>query len=109
MIRPGLLAVLAITLVPLPSLAQFGGMGGMGGLHGAQKKRTVQVEMDGGQGVSGQLRLDSVGVESDLGRYEIKPEKVKAIRLSKPADEPGVESNPPRFQGTVVTTSDKEI
>jgi len=108
--RPGLLAVLAITLAPLQSFAQFGGMGGMGVPMSPEEVRTVQVEMDGGQSIRGKLRLGSVTIDTSVGQYQIKPEKVKIIRLSGSEDKPGDEAGAvPRFRGVVITTSDKEI
>ncbi|MGP0066320.1 MAG: hypothetical protein ACLQGP_22290 [Isosphaeraceae bacterium] len=128
MIRPGLLAVLAITFTPLSCFAQFGGMGGgmggmggmgggMGGIGGSQpiaEERSVKVEMAGGQSVSGTLRIGSIFVDGEMGRYEISPGKVKAIRLSRLLDasqdgDPALGYAHERMQGTVVTTADKEI
>jgi hypothetical protein len=137
MIRPGLLAALAIALAPLPGFAQMGGMmggmgdgmggmgggmmGGMAGMGGGmmggrpwlEQERIVKIEMVGGQSVSGKLHLGPVFVDSDVGQYEINPEKVKTIRLSKLVEKPATGENEAipytTVQGTVITSSGKEI
>ncbi len=140
MIRPALLAVLAISLAPLTGFAQMGGMmGGMGGMGGGmgggmmggmgggmggmgmmmggrpwlEQERIVKIEMVGGQSVSGKLHLGPVSVDSDVGRYEINPEKVKTIRVSKLVEKPATEGSEAvpytTVQGTVFTSSGKEI
>jgi hypothetical protein len=113
--RTGLLAAIAVMLASSPSFAQMGGgMGGMGGGMGgfgggmggqamtpgmmmqggrvvgarfSEVQRSAQVEMEGGQHLSGKIDLTQVVVEGDLGRYVIAPYKIKAIRFLKPADE----------------------
>ena len=55
-----------------------GGMGdlggGMGGFQGNFARRTVQVQIQGGKKVAGQMQLGFVNVASELGQYTIKPE-----------------------------------
>jgi hypothetical protein len=103
--RTGLLSALAVLLASSPSFAQFGGMGGMGGGGGpgaqgmmmqgggfaghgfAEVRRSVQIEMEGGQRLSGRLDLRPIIVDGDLGRYTIAPDKIKMIRFLKPANE----------------------
>ena len=118
MIRPGLLGILVVVLAPLSGLSQMGGMGGMGGgMMGGpsalEEERVVKVEMTGGQSVSGKIRLGPIVVDSDLGQYELNPEKVKTIRLTKSVQRPanGGDGGLPytTIQGTVVTSSGKEI
>src|SRR4051812_10837446 len=107
MVRTGWLAALIVVLAPWPSPAQFGGMGGgmggmgggMGGMMGNQlwnvaarsqkpiETWDVKVETYGNQVVTGKLQLARVFVQSEVGIYEIQPEKVKTIELSAPAQE----------------------
>jgi hypothetical protein len=130
MVRTGWLAALIVVLAPWPSPAQFGGMGGgmggmgggMGGMMGNQlwsvaarsqkplETWEVKVETFGNQVVTGRLQLARVFVQSEVGIYEIQPEKVKTIELS-PAQEnqmvftqAGVQRN-----GTVVTSTGSKI
>jgi hypothetical protein len=106
MVRSKWLAVLAVTLAPLPCLAQFGG----GGFpQETQTKWTVRVELVGGQSVEGPLHLDPIAIEGDLGLYAIKPEKIKAIRLSPQGDDPLSAGASAQIHGTVITTTDEEI
>ena len=108
MSRTGLLAVLAVMLASSPSFGQFGGMGGMGGGMGGmaqgmqpgmmmqggrfagagavEVRRSAQVEMEGGQRLSGTIDLKPVIVDGDLGRYMISPYRIKVIRFLKPVD-----------------------
>ncbi len=65
--------------------------------------------MDGGQKIQGKLRLSAMTVNSDLGQYQIKPERVKVVRLSKPAAAIRVEMGYYSIEGAVTTTCDKEI
>jgi hypothetical protein len=127
-----LAAVGVLALAPTAVFAQFGGMGGMGGGMGgmggggqgmgmagmggiggtrAQRsvERTVEVELASGQKLTGKIQLDWVFVETEVGRYQIKPEQIKTIRLTGkavpregPMEEPGIE-------GTVTTSSGREI
>jgi hypothetical protein len=102
-----------------------GGMGGMGGGGGMMmmgpmpapprpemmKPYGVKVE-SGGSSVAGTLRLASVVLFSDLGQYDIKPEKVREIRfLPRQSDQPFVQyarlSGP--VPGVVVTRSGQEL
>jgi hypothetical protein len=104
--RPGWLAAMVIMLAPSTGFAQMGGgmggrggmMGGMGGGMGGmggmmmgagsyELRRAVQVEMEGGRHLSGQIDLATVVVHGDLGQYAIMPDKIKVIRFLKPANE----------------------
>jgi hypothetical protein len=95
----------------------MGGMGGMGGMMGGalrvRHERNVQVEMIGGQRIAGKVQLGPILVDTDVGQYAIDPEKVKSLRLLKPADEqPRQGDDGSTFyliDGTVATTSNKEI
>ena len=99
-------AAVAAMLASSPCFAQFGGMGGMGGGMGAQGMqgnmmqgtrnaqafftdvpRVVQVEMEGGQVLSGKIESRPVIVDADLGQYAIMPGKIKMIRFLKPQNE----------------------
>ena len=106
--RTGLLAAVAVMLASSPSFAQFGGMGGMGGGMGGmggqaapgtmmqggrfagagftEVQRSAQVEMEGGQLLSGKIDLRPVIVDGDLGQYVIAPDKIKMIRFLKPVE-----------------------
>jgi len=111
--------VFALSLASRPAVAQFGG--GQGGMMmgplsaapkpGSLKPYPVQVESGGGH-VSGTLRLATVVLRSDLGQYEIKPEKVREIRfLARQANEPYVQigylSAP--VPGVIVTRTGEEL
>jgi hypothetical protein len=101
--RTGLLSTIAMMLASSPSFAQFGGMGGMGGqgaapgmmMRGggrlgpgfAEVRRSVQVEMEGGQRLKGYMDLRPIIVDCDLGQYSIAPDKIKMIRFLKPAND----------------------
>ena len=106
--RTGLLSVVALMFASAPSFAQFGGMGGMGGAGGGnaprapgmmmqgggfvgpgftEVRRSVHVEMEGGQRLNGTMDLRSVILDGDLGRYVIMPDKIKMIRFLKPAND----------------------
>jgi hypothetical protein len=103
--RSRLFSALALMFASAPSFAQFGGMGGMGGggapgapgmmMQGggfvgngfAEVRRSVQIEMEGGQRLIGKIDLRPVIVDGDLGRYVIMPEKIKMIRFLKPAND----------------------
>jgi hypothetical protein len=103
--RTGLLSTIAMMLASSTSFAQFGGMGGMGGqgaapgmmMRGggrlgpgfAEIRRSVQVEMEGGQRLKGHLDLRPIIVDCDLGQYSIAPDKIKMIRFLKPANDAG--------------------
>jgi hypothetical protein len=132
-----LLAAVVTVLAPGSAFAQYGGMGGMGGGAAAQGgmgmrmggmgmggmgmggmgmggfqtrtvERAVQVEMEGGQKLSGKLQLDSVTVDTDVGQYQVKPERVKILRLSRGSAKSEDEGNQ-AVGGVVITTTDKEI
>jgi hypothetical protein len=121
--------VLSLALPSRPAQAQYGGMGGMGRMPGGgggmmmmgpmpappkpekMKPYGVKVESGGGS-VAGTLRLASVVLYSDLGQYDIKPEKVREIRfLPRQPDQPGVQfghlSAP--VPGVVVTRTGEEL
>jgi hypothetical protein len=113
MIRTASLAALAVILASSPSLAQFGGAGGGGGMGGGMGgqgtqammmqgnrsarpfftdvSRSAQVELEGGQSLSGKIELRPLVVDADLGQYVITPHKIKTIRFLKPIGE----LNPP--------------
>ena len=107
MIRTTWLVALAVVLAPGATHAQFGGMGGggmgggggtngmmMGGGHGfVEIRRAVQVEMEGGRRLNGQIDLGTLMVLGDLGQYAILPDKIKIIRFLKPASEPGADDD----------------
>ena len=61
--------------------------GGFVGQSFAEIRRSVQIEMEGGQRLSGKIDLRPVIVDGDLGRYVIMPEKIKMIRFLKPAND----------------------
>jgi hypothetical protein len=88
--RTAWLAALALVLTPGTTFAQMGGMGGMGmgGFGSVEVRHAVQVELEGGRTISGQIDLATVVVHGDLGQYMIHPEKIKMIRFLKPANEP---------------------
>jgi hypothetical protein len=120
--------VLSLALASRPAQAQYGGMGGMGGGPGGggmmmmgpmpaqprpetMKPYGVKVESGGGS-VAGTLWLASVVLYSDLGQYDIKPEKVREIRfLPRQPDQPFIQygrlSGP--VPGVVVTRSGAEM
>ena len=104
-------------------MAQGGmGMGGRGmgmgmgrmGMRGSQMRtalRTVQIELIGGQKIQGKLELDPVIVASEMGEYQIKPDRVKLVRLEP---RPGKETEPfingsKAIVGAVLTTTGQEI
>ncbi len=111
--RTGMLAAVVVMLGSSPTFGQFGGAGGMGGGMGGmgggmggqgmtagmmgqggrvagasviEVRRSAQVEMEGGQRLSGKIDLRSIVVDGDLGRYMIAPYKIKVIRFLKPVD-----------------------
>ncbi len=105
--RPTWLAAIVIARRTATAFAQMGGMGGVGdGMDGVggpgmragmlmrgrmmpagptEVRRTAQVEMEGGHRLTGRIDLRPLMVQTDLGRYAILPEKIKAIRFLKPA------------------------
>ena len=109
--RTGVLAILVVALASSPTFGQFGGagggMGGMGGGMGGQGmaagmqaqggrfnvagvadvQRFAEVEMEGGQRLSGKIELRNLVVDGELGRYLIAPFKIKAIRFLKPLND----------------------
>ena len=111
-----MLAVLVLLFPAAPCLAQFGGGGGMGmGMMGTAPRtvvRTVEVEMACGKKIQGEIQLDAVIIDSDMGQYQIHPDRVKTLRLSKPAAAVQAVQMISGFffiEGTVITTSGKEI
>lgn len=117
MIRSGSLVALAfaLSLLPQPGFAQFGGMGGgMGGGFGMPARRAypVEIEVASGKRLSGPLMMGQVVIESDFGRYELRPEMVQSITLS-PREDGSTHLNVGQFgtpiPGTITTTSDEEI
>ena len=108
--RTAAFAVVAVMLASSSCFGQYGGVGGMGGgmaggmggqgmgsgmmMQGGRLasagvieiRRAAQVEMDGGQHLSGKIDLRTIVVDGDLGRYMIAPAKIKAIRFLKPVD-----------------------
>ncbi|WP_422924740.1 hypothetical protein [Singulisphaera sp. PoT] len=136
MSRSSLFALVVVLLGSTSAHAQFGGMGGMGGgMGGGQgmggmgmgmgmggmmarngrmvpqtppEEWNIKAELDGDRVVSGSLSLYNIMVEGDIGEYEIKPEKVKAIQFEKGAT---IQQSPngPQIPGTVITTSDEKV
>ena len=124
MIRSGLFATVALLFAGSPSSAQLGGMGGRGGaLDGVGMpamtmreariaaanlmavQRSAEVEMEGGQILSGKIDLRPIVVDGDLGQFVLTPDKIKMIRFLKPANdvkpanEPGPNNNAERAGG----------
>lgn len=99
--RTAWLAAVAFLLAPGATFAQFGGMGGgMGGMGGRMGgsafgavRHAVQVELEGGRRVSGQIDFRALTIYSDLGQHTIQPDKIKMIRFLKPADPPKDDEN----------------
>lgn len=105
--RTAWLAALAVMLAPGPSFGQArsGPVGRAGrdgpppavafrevGAFGAQPdeegtiKRTVRLEMEGGQKLEGTISFQPLIVESDLGQYTIRPDKIKTIQFLRRAN-----------------------
>ena len=116
--RSRLFAIVALILAGPPAFAQFGGTGGRGGavdgvgtpvmtMRDARiaaanltaVQRSAEVEMEGGQILSGKIELRPIVVDGDLGQYVLTPGKIKMIRFLKPVDdvkpanEPGLNNN----------------
>jgi hypothetical protein len=106
-----------------------GGMGGMGG-GAAALARPVQLEIEGGRRLNGKIGLGFLAVESELGQYWIRSDRIKTIRFATPEKEakpeakedeqPGDVAGPGArpgnvaypstiLEGKVVTTSGQEI
>jgi hypothetical protein len=90
------LAVIAIAIAPVPGFAQsvgtgggFRAVGGFGGEPQGEVQRSAEVELEGGQRVSGEVSLRPLTIESDIGRYSIPPDKIKMIRFLKPPEGAG--------------------
>jgi hypothetical protein len=131
--RTGTLAVVAVMLASTPSFGQYGGMGGVGGGMGGglggqamapgmmvqggrlanagviELRRVAQVEMEGGQRLSGKIDLRALVVDGDLGRYLIAPAKIKAIRFLKPVDEPKPGNQPAANNDGDVNAGDEGV
>ena len=75
----------------------------------AEKAWPVKVETTGGQGVTGKLNLGWVKMESELGLYHVKPEKIKAIRFVQQGGPLIVGPQGARADGVIDTTSGEEI
>ncbi|WP_152052663.1 hypothetical protein [Tautonia marina] len=99
-LRP-LCAVMTLAFLPGIASAQFGG-GGLGPLGGGMmqgqeppelSERMVEVESSTGKRVSGPLRLGPIAIDSDFGRYEIPPEKLRALRFDIPEGNPSMNMN----------------
>ncbi len=61
--------------------------GGSVGPGFVEVPRSVEVELEGGQRVSGEMELRPITVDTDLGQYYIMPDKIKMIRFLKPAND----------------------
>ena len=120
MARPGMLAILALALgfVPSAGHAQFGGTGGgqngFGGMGGrftrqSEEQRTVEIEVIGGDRLSGPLRLGPIVIECTLGRYAIKPGKIQMIRFDPDAEAIPDQQGLVNISGTIATTTEEEI
>ena len=147
--RTAWLAALALIIAPGPTFGQsrfgtvgrtgmddqrrsggFRAVGAFGGDAQEETGRSVRLEMEGGQKLEGTIHFRPVIVDSDLGRYTIRPDKIKMIQFLKranvddigPAEVPrDVQGNvnvpravrpvqrETRVRGKVVTTSDKVI
>jgi hypothetical protein len=85
-------------------------MAGFAGASPRTVERIVEVEMDGGQKLSGKVQLGPVFVGTDVGQYQLKPEQVRTIRLTRRVELPkeGPEGDP-GLEGTVTTLSGKEV
>ena len=93
-----------------------GGMGGMGGMgmgrmgmmtaanRGPSRSRWKAARRSRPSSFS-----TPVTVESELGQYQIRPDRIKLLRLSKPGAAMQMESGFHAMEGSVITTSDKEI
>lgn len=108
-------------------MASEGRAGAFGGGDGSSE-RTVRIEMTGGQTLEGSVVFQPLIVDSDLGRYEIQPEKIKTIQFLAPLDvedddlPPNAHRDPRGYvvaqdgyqtamvvRGKVITTSGKEV
>jgi hypothetical protein len=52
-----------------------------------EARRAAEVEMEGGRRLTGRITLQPLMVETHLGRYAIRPDKIKMIRFLKPAND----------------------
>lgn len=133
--RAAWLAAMVLILAPGPGSGQTvtGGLrtvGAFGGDDQSENVRSVRLEMEGGQKLEGTIRFRPVIVDGDLGRYRIRPDKIKRIQFLRRADvgdgePPEAPPNAPAMRnragmmggmmpaalvrGKVVTTSDAVI
>jgi hypothetical protein len=86
-----------------PGAGGFRAVGAFGGEVRAGVRRSVQLEMEGGQNLVGTIVLWPLVVDSDLGEYSIHPDKIKMIRFLKRVDEDNVEGEVAQrdFRGVV--------
>ncbi len=104
--RAYLLAVLVVTMAPIPCWAQFGAVPAK-----VREKWKVEVKMDDNRTFEGILTLASFDVQSDLGLYAIKPEKIKEVHFEVyPTNiEERQGRSPNDFVGTIVTTTGEKF
>lgn len=135
--RAARLAALALILAPGATYGQPGPVGFrmVGAFQTDDREengRSVRLEMEGGQKLEGTIRFRPLIVDSDLGRYTIRPDKIKMIQFLRRAnvDDPRpaaaapmapqvrgnfvvvggmVQARETLVRGKVVTTSDKVI
>ncbi len=113
MSRLSMLVVVALAFASSETLAQ---------LQAQQQSGEWEVKITGqdDQSLSGRLRLQAIGVEGDLGRYMIKPEKVKAIQFYSDEDQEKEDNDSAQLsspygapagtlRGTISATSGDEI
>ncbi|CAN5780411.1 hypothetical protein BH23PLA1_BH23PLA1_28280 [soil metagenome] len=119
MSRTLMLALLAMTFAPLTCLAQFQQFSDFG-TSADREGWKVHIKGPNELSVTGTLRLEMIGLDSALGHYKIKPEKIRAIQFSGEEDEEKVAVLGQMYdrsqgrailpiQGTVITTSEDKI
>jgi len=69
----------------------FRAVGAFGGEAPPGIRRSVQLEMEGGQKLDGTIELRAILVDSDLGQFSIDPAKIKMIRFLKRVNEDDAE------------------
>jgi hypothetical protein len=86
-----------------PRAGGFRAVGAFGGEVQAGIRRSVQLEMEGGQKLDGTIELRPLLVDNDLGQYSIHPDKIKMIRFLKRVDEDIIEGEavPRNVRGVV--------
>lgn len=78
--------ILAYGLPPAVAFREAGGFGG-GNIEGEGPiERKVRLEMEGGQKLEGTVYFQPLVVESDLGQYTIRPDKIKMIQFLRRAN-----------------------